>query len=261
MQSTNYLFFELEYAVHGSLLNILNTKMNLTIDEIRIIVAQIIEAIFYMHSKGIVYGDLKAENILLTRDGLIKLCDFNLSGTSTILSDSFQGTAVYMAPEVIDGSEKTNKSDFWALGILIHLMFYRRYPFERKNRTNLFFNILNGRILPERNKKAPRSLRDLIIKLLYLRPRDRFGNNIGQFVNHPFFKKFDWENYKVNLKNFSLLKDIKDIINNQSKTEVIKNLQSNKDSLFQSQNPNFVYNLKDFSYDASEVITQKTEGN
>ena len=56
-----------------------------------------------MHSKGIVYGDLKAENILLDGKGIVKISDFNLSGTESILRDTFQGTVVYMAPEVVDG--------------------------------------------------------------------------------------------------------------------------------------------------------------
>lgn len=52
-------------------------------------IAQVIEGLLYMHSKGIVYGDLKAENILINSKGEIKLCDFNLSGTKELLKDQF----------------------------------------------------------------------------------------------------------------------------------------------------------------------------
>lgn len=71
-----------------------------------------------------------------------------------------------MSPEIIDGQDKTKMSDFWALGVLIHLMFYRKFPFEKKTKGDLFFNILNGNIISERKRKAPKSLRKLIIQLL-----------------------------------------------------------------------------------------------
>lgn len=54
-----------------------------------------------------------------------------------------------MSPEMIDGHDKTKMSDFWALGVLIHLMFYRRFPFDKKTKGDLFFNILNGNIIRE----------------------------------------------------------------------------------------------------------------
>lgn len=81
MQSNSSLFFEIEYCHYGSLLNILNCKFILSISDIRLILAQVIDGLLYMHSKGIVYGDLKSENILINEKGEIKLCDFNLSGT------------------------------------------------------------------------------------------------------------------------------------------------------------------------------------
>ena len=87
-----------------------------------------------MHSKQIIYGDLKAENILLNEKGVVKICDFNLSGTVTILKDQFQGTAVYMPPELIKHNHKLFVSDFWSLGVLLHLICYRKYPFKKDNR-------------------------------------------------------------------------------------------------------------------------------
>lgn len=80
-QSKSRLYFELEYAHLGSLLSVLNKKKYLTIEEIQFIIAQVIEGLLYIHSKGVVYGDLKAENVLINNKGEIKICDFNLSGT------------------------------------------------------------------------------------------------------------------------------------------------------------------------------------
>lgn len=87
---------------------------------------------------------------------------------------------VYMAPELIEGKNKSTSSDYWALGVLIYLLYYKRYPFLKKSRAVLFFNILNGKILPEKeNWKAPKELRDLIHGLLLINPKKRLGNNIN----------------------------------------------------------------------------------
>lgn len=69
--------------------------------EIQLILAQVIEAIMYLHSKQIIYGDLKAENVLIVHSGQVKLCDFNLSGTEELLDSSLQGTIYYISPEMI----------------------------------------------------------------------------------------------------------------------------------------------------------------
>lgn len=53
---------------------------------------------------------------------------------------------IYMAPELIEGENKSALSDFWALGVLSYLCFYKKYPFDKSNRNQLFFNILNGNI-------------------------------------------------------------------------------------------------------------------
>ena len=250
MQSHSCLFFELEFCDKGSLLSILNIKKKLSIKDIQIISAQIIEALFYIHSKGIVYGDLKAENVLMNYRGVIKLCDFNLSGTSSTLANTFQGTVIYMAPEIIDGGERSNKTDFWALGVLMHLMFYRTYPFERKSRTDLFFNILNGIFVPETKRKAPASLKRFIKRLLVLDPRDRLGNNLEEFMEMDFFKDFDWGSYKSDPSNFLLVHEIDEILEKRKKKGLKKKEEElNVESLMNTKTDKFLYNVNDFTYD------------
>lgn len=253
MQSHSCLFFELEFCEKGSLLSILNIKKKLSIKDIQVISAQIIEALFYIHSKGIVYGDLKAENVLMNRNGVIKLCDFNLSGTSSILNNTFQGTVIYMAPEIIDGGERSSKTDFWALGVLVNLMFYRSYPFERKSRTDLFFNILNGVFLPETKRKAPASLKRFIRKLLVLNPKERLGNNLEEFMAMDFFKGFDWGNYKLDPGNFELVKEIDVILEKRNNIGVrIQEDNLNLESLMNTKTDKFLYNVENFTYDHKE---------
>ncbi len=208
IQTNSKLVFVLEYAAKGNLINILNQRSRVSENEIRMIVAQVCEALVHIHSKGIIYGDLQAENILLTDKGVVKLCDFNLSGTSSLLSEAIQGTVNYLAPEIIAGLPRTTKSDFWSLGILVHLLFYRRFPFKSLNQSELFYNIVNKPIDPENvDQRASPELRSLIIGLLNKNYKQRMGESINDFVNHRFFKRFDWKGYSQDLENMAIVRD------------------------------------------------------
>lgn len=254
IQTNSKLVFVLEYAGKGNLINILNQRSRITEEEVRVISAQIIEAIVHIHSKGIIYGDLKAENILINTKGVVKLCDFNLSGTSTLLSDAIQGTVNYLAPEIISGLQRTTKSDFWSLGVLLHLLYYRRFPFRSSHQSELFYNIVNKPIDEEDiDLKATPELRSLIVQLLSKNYKKRIGNSIQDFVRHKFFQGFDWKNYKVGLENLSLIKEITsfdDPVMEKEELEVDEFMESDqtekKTSLSKNQ---FHYEINQFTYE------------
>lgn len=91
---------------------------------LRILVG-IVEAIRYMHARDIIHLDIKPHNVLLTTNGVAKLCDFGLSqflGTSSQIS-AHGFTTNYSAPEQISGSKYVNKkADIWSLGVLIYCL-------------------------------------------------------------------------------------------------------------------------------------------
>lgn len=253
MQTNSHIYFVLEYADKGNLLNIVNTK-RLTPAQIRVILAQIIEALFYIHSHGIIYGDLKAENILVNKSGAIKLCDFNLSGTKSLLDDCLQGTPSYIAPEILEGCDRTSKSDFWSLGVLAYLLTYRRMPFRSSTQAELLFDILYKEIENEPpGLKAPKDLRLLIKDLLVKNHRNRIGSEITDFANHPFFEGFDWKEYRQNPINFSYVEGIDSF---EELDEPLLNRKSDVDkmSLAHSRNQKFVYNINDFTYQTKESL-------
>lgn len=261
MQTHSRIYFVLEYSPKGNLLNVLNIKKRLTVDEIRVIAAQIIEALLYMHSKGIIYGDLKAENILLDENGAVKLCDFNLSGTRSLLNDTLQGTVCYLAPEIIEGRSRTPKSDFWSLGVLVYLLYYRKYPFKNNNQTELFFNILNRNIeLDTKDNKAPLSFRQFILDLMTKDYRKRIGNNAAEFAKHPFFRSFDWQHFREDPRYFTYIEDIpsiEDRVTKRGKGTSDDELQTLKET----QTNKFVYNIPDFTYEDKNNLTVKQEVN
>lgn len=213
--------------------------------EIRVIVAQIIEGLLYIHSKGIIYGDLKAENVLIAKNGTIKLCDFNLSGTKSLLNDTLQGTVCYISPEMIEGQRRTHKSDFWSLGVLCHLLFYRKYPFKETQGSGILKNILNRNIVKEpRDRKASPEFRLLIEELLMKDYKRRLGNRIEDFYQHPFFKGFNWDSYFDNRKNFNYARNY-NISEDEDQSEMDQLANSNT-----HQDDSDNYKIVGFTYDA-----------
>jgi serine/threonine protein kinase len=109
----------MEYCKGGSLTDILKMK---TLDEnhVAIIVSQILKGLEYLHGEGKLHRDIKAANILLKEDGCVKICDFGVSGQLTMTmnkKNTFVGSPMWMAPEVIEESGYNEKADIWSLGI------------------------------------------------------------------------------------------------------------------------------------------------
>ena len=94
----------------------------------------IIHGLEYLHERRIIHRDVKPSNILVTRDGHFKLCDFGVSGELIdSVAGTFTGTSSYMAPERIQGRPYTVSSDVWSLGITILELAMNRFPFSKDN--------------------------------------------------------------------------------------------------------------------------------
>ena len=84
-----------------------------------------------MHEKKVVHRDIKPSNILMTRLGVVKLCDFGVSGELVnSIAGTFTGTQYYMAPERAMGEGYSITSDVWSLGITLHEFAFLKYPFQ-----------------------------------------------------------------------------------------------------------------------------------
>ena len=120
----------------------------LTERDIRFYAAEIIVGLQYLHSQGIVYRDLKSENVLLSADGHVKLTDFGLSkllDTSGDVTHTMCGTPDYVAPEVLAKTGHTSAIDWWALGILLYEMYTKRTPFFKFNLPETLKHIISDK--------------------------------------------------------------------------------------------------------------------
>ncbi|KAI0675311.1 kinase-like protein [Trametes maxima] len=90
----------------------------------------VLQGLAYLHSRKTIHRDIKPPNILLTREGVVKLCDFGVSGELiNSVAGTFTGTSLYMAPERLSGVEYTIRSDVWSTGISLLELVTNRFPF------------------------------------------------------------------------------------------------------------------------------------
>ncbi|MCM2316598.1 MAG: protein kinase, partial [Thermoanaerobaculia bacterium] len=140
------------------------------------VVAQIARGLAKAHAAGIVHRDIKPANVIVTRDGLVKILDFGLAKLSEVSltkSQSFAGTAGYMAPEQIRGERVTPATDVWALGVTAYEMLTGRHPFQGDYMQAVLYSILNLEPAPIAVEDRPAALVELIRRALIKNPSSR----------------------------------------------------------------------------------------
>jgi len=191
----------MQFVAGGELFDLIRQNKRLPPPSARFYTAEIVDVLAYLHEQGIVYRDLKPENVLLNSDGHIKLCDFGfarpvLQGTKAW---TMCGTPEYIAPEVILSRGHGMAVDFWSLGVLVFEMVVGRPPFRSGNREQLFEQIVTGAVeCPPQYFSA--AARDLVQRLLVVEPRHRLGasgNGVADIYAHAFFAGVDWSRVRA----------------------------------------------------------------
>jgi serine/threonine protein kinase len=117
-QTPEKLYFVIDFLNGGELFWHLRKETRFSEDRTRFYAAEIVLALECLHKNGVIYRDLKPENVLLDKDGHIKLTDFGLSKTGIsgdLMSYTFCGTPEYLAPEIVKGSGHNKAVDWWSL--------------------------------------------------------------------------------------------------------------------------------------------------
>lgn len=199
-QSKDRLYFVLEFVPGGDLMFHIQNLGRFTEAQTIIIGAEVLDALLFLHENGIIYRDLKLDNVMLDHEGHVKLTDFGMTKWEMRPPSStrtFCGTPDYLAPEIIKRQDYTLTVDYWTLGVLIYEMLIAAPPFYGENEEELFKNIVSGKFsIP---KSVSKEATSLINKLMTKQPSSRLGNddNGMSIRNHPFFKDIDW----IKLKN------------------------------------------------------------
>jgi len=137
---------------------------------------QIAEGLSEAHRHSIIHRDIKPSNIIITKQSIVKIVDFGLalllSDLAATLSLGIAGTAVYMAPEQVQRVPADQRSDIWALGVVLAEMLLGRHPFLRGNFDATMYAILNEP--PEPLGGMPRELQIIIYRALAKNPAKRY---------------------------------------------------------------------------------------
>lgn len=217
-QDETSLYYVLDLCNGGELLGVLKKAGTFDVECTRFYGAQILDALEYMHSRGVIHRDLKPENVLLDDQMHIKITDF---GTAKLLPDprdprsqseldpsqdvgqdqnrprasSFVGTAEYVSPELLTDKAAGKPSDLWAFGCIIYQLLAGRPPFKGGSEYLTFQKIVHlDYTFPE---GFPPAARDLVERCLVLDPARRL--TIEHIKNHEFFDghKFGKELWKM----------------------------------------------------------------
>jgi len=140
-QTEDMLYFVTDFLNGGELFLHLCNEIRFTEDRARFYAAEMVLAISHLHENGIIYRDLKPENVLLDSSGHIKITDFGLSKMKSLdnldqMTNTFCGTPEYLAPEVIQARGHSYGVDWWSLGMLIYEMISGINPFKQISMTH-----------------------------------------------------------------------------------------------------------------------------
>jgi protein kinase X len=187
------LYMLMEFVIGGELFSQLRKVGRFGNDTARFYAAEIVLALQYLHSQNIVYRDLKPENLLIDKDGHMKITDFGFAKVVEDRTWTLCGTPEYLAPEIIQSKGHGKAVDWWALGILIYEMLAGYPPFYDENPFGIYQKILAGKIEFPRHFDV--NAKDLIKKLLLADRTKRFGclkNGADDIKKHKWFKGIDW---------------------------------------------------------------------
>ncbi len=179
-------YMVMEYVDGITLQAYLEDRKRLDIEDFAPIASQILKAIGYAHSQGMIHRDLKPSNIMLcTRNGranVVKILDFGLArlieGDQQITTDQVVGTAGFLAPEQYDGRTIDQRVDVYALGILFYTMLAGRRPFEGETGAQLMYKHLHelppglGQALPPTHG-VPDGVIEMVMQALSKEPNAR----------------------------------------------------------------------------------------
>ncbi|CUM63452.1 uncharacterized protein PRCAT00001027001 [Priceomyces carsonii] len=210
------LFFVLDFAEYGELLSIIRKFGSLSDQVAKFYMCQIIDAIKFIHLKGVIHRDLKPENILVGYDLNLKITDF---GAAKLLGDdnndveegidyenveqpiasgkspvhrrgSFVGTAEYVPPELLKNNICGFESDVWALGCILYQFFNGTPPFKGSTEYLTFEKIINVDYSYKPSHPVPPEAKTIIDSVLVAEPSNRL--TIPEIMSSKWFHGVPW---------------------------------------------------------------------
>lgn len=198
-QTDDKIFFVMPFMKGGEMFQHIRDCKRFSEERAQFYTVEILIALNHLHQKKILYRDLKPENILLDEQGHIRITDFGMCkimSQDQQMTNSFVGTAEYLAPEIINGEGHSYPCDIWSLGTFLYEMLYGIPPFYSKNQSQMFQMIKMKEIKFPPEPKTSAEAKDLIEKMLDKNQGTRI--TYDQITKHPWMAQVNWE--KAQLK-------------------------------------------------------------
>uniref|UniRef100_A0A3Q3F7F3 Protein kinase C n=1 Tax=Kryptolebias marmoratus TaxID=37003 RepID=A0A3Q3F7F3_KRYMA len=191
-QTKEHLFFVMEYLNGGDLMFHIQDKGRFDLNRATFYAAEIVLGLQFLHSKQIVYRDLKLDNVMLDKDGHIKIADFGMCReriSAENKASTFCGTPDYIAPEILLGQKYTFSVDWWSFGVLVYEMLIGQSPFQGDSEDQLFESIRSD--TPHYPRWISKEAKSMLEQLFVRDPTKRLGV-VDDIRLHAFFKVINW---------------------------------------------------------------------
>ncbi|QPH01272.1 cAMP-dependent protein kinase catalytic subunit [Epichloe festucae Fl1] len=194
-QDWKNVYMVMDFVEGGELFSLLRKSGRFPNPVAKFYAAEATLALEYLHSKNIIYRDLKPENLLLDRHGHLKITDFGFAKRVPDKTWTLCGTPDYLAPEVVSNKGYNKSVDWWSLGILIYEMLCGYTPFwDSGSPMRIYENILKGKIKYPAYINA--DAQNLLERLITADLTKRLGNLYGgpqDVKSHPWFAEVTWD--------------------------------------------------------------------
>lgn len=176
------MYIVMEYVQGIDLFDLLERRSQLPIDVAAIVALQVARALDYAHFRGIVHRDVKPANIMVSRQGEVKLMDFGIARDDSMRDLTETGTGLgtpsYMSPEQILGDKLDFRSDLFSLGIVLYQMVTGQKPFVEDDSHTVMQKIRLDRYAAPRklNPAVPRALEHIMARCMEKMPANRYGS-------------------------------------------------------------------------------------
>ena len=165
-------------------------KQDLTMFQAVDLVVAVCTGVEYIHHNGIIHGDMKPENILISPAGAIKIADFGLSKANSLLQlsrEKLRGTKRYMAPEQLTRKKVDARTDIYSLGVSCYELFTGQSPYTGKNAEEIIREIVNRRVKPVPPSKVKAGLHHnldkILMKALEKNPKNRYASMLEMMLD------------------------------------------------------------------------------
>ena len=239
-KDSHRVYFLLEYVAGTDLFEVLRILNILSESDSRFYISCLLTILEHLHSKNIIYRDLKPENVIIDSEGYPKLIDFGISKILKGRTFSLVGTPHYMPPEIIEGKGYNTTADFWNLGIMLYEFLCASVPFgdDDEEPYAIYEKILQHNLVFPPWVENLSACKSLIEQLLNKNPGLRLGGHVRNLKEHGWFFGINWDKImvkqlkppflpageEVNVEKYRKAnggKELSDVILTEEKNEVV----------------------------------------